>query len=141
LIKDQPLINQAYAEGSKTAKSDDIDRAIEIWKNGLNYTMLTEVLGAILFKLGLTHERKSLLDQAIEYCPQSADSNPAQYNAICNFGVILNRQRQHEKILNYLLTAVESNPQYEITLKNLAICYHGLGQDQKAAQILKRLEK
>jgi len=140
LLDDQPMANKLSTEGLTLAKQGKLREAIDTWKKVLEYSIVAELRGEVLFNLGRAHEKLSEIDQAVSYYKQSAEANPVQFNALCNIGSILINQGKSAEALEYLLRAAEINPQDEVTMNNLFIAYDSLGQYTKAKEYWDKLQ-
>ena len=140
LLDDQPMAMKLNSEGMKLAKQGKLQEAIATWKKVLDFSILVELRSQVLFNLGRAHEKLDELDAAVSYYKQSAEANPAQFNALCNIGSILINQGKSAEALEYLLKAAEINPQDEVTMNNLFIAYDSLGQYTKAKEYWDKLQ-
>lgn len=140
VLDDQPMAMKLNSEGMNLAKQGKLQEAIATWKKVLDFSILVELRSQVLFNLGRAHEKLDELDAAVSYYKQSAEANPAQFNALCNIGSILINQGQSAEALEYLLKAAEINPQDEVTMNNLFIAYDSLGQYTKAKEYWDKLQ-
>lgn len=134
LIEDQPMAHKLYEDGLTLAKKGKLQEAIDTWKKVLNYAAVAELRGATLFNLGRAYEKLGDEDAAISSYKESVAANPLQFNALCNIGSILINRGQYQEALENLLKAAEINPQDELTVNNLVICYESLGEYEKARE-------
>jgi tetratricopeptide (TPR) repeat protein len=128
LIDDQPMANKFYQDGLLLAKQGQIREAIAVWEKVLQYTALPELHGATLYNLGRAYEKTGDVESALRSYRQSVETNPEQFNALCNIGSIYLRQNQPQEALKYLLEAAKINPNDKITKINIAICYEALNK-------------
>jgi tetratricopeptide (TPR) repeat protein len=140
LIEDQPMANKLYNDGISFAKQGKLTDAIAAWKHALDFTTLVELRGAILYNLGRAFEKQGGDEAAINYYRESAEVNPAQYNALCNAGHILLEQNRSKEALELLLKAVEANPRDPVTIQNLILCYENLGEEKQVDEWMQRLD-
>jgi len=134
VIDDQPMANKLNAEGLGYAKQGRLHEAIETWKQVLDYSTILELRGAVLFNIGRAYEKLGEEGNALQCYKDSAEENPAQYNALCNAGSIHNRREEYEDASDYLLAAVNVNPRDPLTLSNLVLCLEKLGRSAEANQ-------
>jgi tetratricopeptide (TPR) repeat protein len=122
------LANKFYQDGLLLAKQGQIREAIAVWEKVLQYTALPELHGATLYNLGRAYEKTGDVESALRSYRQSVETNPEQFNALCNIGSIYLRQNQPQEALKYLLEAAKINPNDKITKINIAICYEALNK-------------
>jgi tetratricopeptide (TPR) repeat protein len=129
---DLPAANKLMDEGMTLMKSGRLAEGVEALKRVLDYNILAEMRGQVLFNIGLAQERIGDPDAAMQSYRASVEANPAQFNAYCNLGNILYRRGDVQAALASYLMAAEINATDYITANNIAVCYDTLKDRENA---------
>lgn len=106
-------------------------RAVAIWPYSLNFQ---NKYGTCQLSLGQMKEAEQTFTYVLQQNPKHAEANS-------NLGYVYLQQQDLVKAFDYLSRSLALDPDYEFTLINLAVYYHGQGNDAMAKKNLQSLLK